>query len=67
MCNVCMLPMFGHTYSYVSNCQLLGPTTRLPSHCAQVKELRRSVYDSELSMKKMALGHHLGWPSHMIE
>ena len=45
----------------------VGSTTRLPSHSAQVKETRRSMYDSELGMKKMAVGHHLGERSHTIE
>ena len=60
--------MFAHTYSwYVSNVQCVGSTTRLPSHSAQVEETRRSLYDSELGVKKMAVGHHLGEHSHMIE
>ena len=42
-------------------------TTRLPSHSAQVKETRRSLYDSESGVKKMAVGHHLGERSHTIE
>ena len=42
-------------------------TTRLPSHSAQVKETRRSLYDSESGVKKMAVGHRLGEHSHMIE
>ena len=43
-------------------------TTRpLPSHSVQVKETRRSLYDSELGVKKMAVGHHLSERSHMIE
>ena len=41
-------------------------TTRLPSHSAQVKETRRTVYDSESGVKKMAVGHHLGERSHMM-
>ena len=57
------------TYSWhVSNVQCVGSTTRpLPSHSAQVKETRRSVYDSESGVKKMAVGHHLGERSHTIE
>ena len=46
---------------------VLGSTTRLPSHCAQVKEMRKSLYDSESGVKKMAMGHHLGERSHLIE
>ena len=69
MCDVCMWPMSALTYSWhVSNVQCVGSTTRpLPSHSAQVKETRRSVYDSESDVKKMAVGHHLGERSHMIE
>ena len=54
------------TYSWhVSNVQCAGSTTRpLPSHSAQVKETRRSLYDSESGVKKMAVGHHLGERSH---
>ena len=57
------------TYSWhVSNVQCVGSTTRpLPSHSAQVKETRRSVYDSELGVKKMAEGHHLEEHSHTFE
>ena len=57
------------TYSWhVSNVQCVGSTTRpLPSHSAQVKETRRSVYDSESGVKKMAVGHHLSERSHTIE
>ena len=57
------------TYSWhVSNVQGVGSTTRpLPSHSAQVKETRRSVYDSESGVKKMAVGHHLSERSHTIE
>ena len=57
------------TYNWhVSNVQCVGSTTRpLPSHSAQVKETRRSVYDSESGVKKMAVGHHLGERSHTIE
>ena len=32
-----------------------------------MKETRRSLYDSELGVKKMAVGHHLGERSHTIE
>ena len=42
-------------------------TTRLPSHSAQVEETRRSLYDSESGVKKMAVGHHRGQRSHAIE
>ena len=42
-------------------------TTGLPSHSAQVKEARRSLYDSESGVKKMAVGHHLSEHSHAIE
>ena len=42
-------------------------TTGLPSHSAQVKEARRSLYDSESGVKKMATGHHLSEHSHAIE
>ena len=61
--------MFALTYSWhVSNVQCVGSTTRpLPSHSAQVKETRRSVYDSESGVKKMAVGHHLSERSHTIE
>ena len=45
----------------------VGSTTRLPSHSAQVEETRRSLYDSEAGVKKMAVGHHLGERSHTIE
>ena len=45
----------------------MGSTTRLPSHSAQVEETRKSLYDSESGVKKMAVGHHLGERSHMIE
>ena len=45
----------------------VGSTTRLPSHSAQVKETRRSLYDSESGVKKMAVGHHRGQRSHAIE
>ena len=57
------------TYSWhVSNVQCVGSTTRpLSSHSAQVKKTRRSVYDSESDVKKMAVGHHLGECSHTIE
>ena len=57
------------TYSWhVSNVQCVGSTTRpLPSHSAQVKETRRSVYNSESGVKKMAVGYHLGERSHTIE
>ena len=57
------------TYSwYVSNVQCVGSTTRpLPSHSAQVRETRRSLYDSESGVKKMAVGHHLSERSHTIE
>ena len=56
------------TYSwYVSNVQCVGSTTRpLPSHSAQMKETRRSLYDSESGVKKMAVGHHLSERSHTI-
>ena len=47
--------------------QCVGPTTRLPSHCAQVKETRKSLYDSQSGVKKMAMEHHLGERSHTIE
>ena len=47
--------------------QCVGSTTRLPSHCAQVKETRKSLYDSESGVKKMAVGHHLSERSHTIE
>ena len=52
---------------HVSNVQCVVSTTRLPSHSALVKETRRSVYDSESGVKKMAVGHHLGECSHTIE
>ena len=57
------------TYSWhVSNVQCVGSTTRpLPSHSAQVKEARRSLYNSESGVKKMAVGHYLGERSHTIE
>ena len=57
------------TYSWhVSNVQCVVSTTRpLPSHSAQVKETRRSLYDSESGVKKMAVGHHLGERFHTIE
>ena len=44
------------TYSWhVSNVQCVGSTTRpLPSHSAQVKETRRSLYNSESDVKKMS-------------
>ena len=45
----------------------MGSTTRLPSHSAQVEETRKSLYDSESGVKKMAVGHHLGECSHTIE
>ena len=32
-----------------------------------MKETRRSLYDSESGVKKMAVGHHLGERSHTIE
>ena len=38
---------------------VLCPTTRLPSHCVQVKETRKGLYHSESGVKKMAVGHHL--------
>ena len=61
--------MFALTYSWhVSNVQCVGSTTRpLPSHSAQVKETRRSLYDSESGVKKMAVGHHLSERSYAIE
>ena len=61
--------MFALTYSWhVSNVQCVGSTTRpLPSHSAQVKETRRSLYDSESGVKKMAVGYHLGERSHTME
>ena len=60
--------MFAHTSSwYVSNVQCVGSTTRLPSHSAQVEETRRSLYNSELGVKKMAVGHPLSECSHTIE
>ena len=49
-----------HTHTHTQN-------TRLPSHSAQVKETRRSLYDSESGVKKMAVEHHLGERSHTIE
>ena len=52
---------------YDINAQCVVSTTRLPSHSAQVKETRRSLYDSESGVKKMAVGHHLGERSHTIE
>ena len=57
------------TYSwYVSNVQCVGSTTRpLPSHSAQMKETRRSLYDSESGVKKMTVRHHLSERSHTIE
>ena len=57
------------TYSWhVSNVQCVGSTTRpLPSHSAQVKETRRSLCDSELGVKKMAVGLHLSERAHTIE
>ena len=45
----------------------MSTTRPLPSHSAQVKETRRSVYDSESGVKKMAVGHHLSERSHAIE
>ena len=42
-------------------------TTRLPSHSAQVKETRRSLYDSESGVKKIAVEYHLGEHAHSIE
>ena len=48
--------------------QCVVSTTRpLTSHSAQVKETRRSLYNSESGVKKMAVGHHLSERSHMIE
>ena len=38
---------------------VLCPTTRLPSHCVQVKETRKRLYHSESGVKKMAVRHHL--------
>ena len=32
-----------------------------------MKETRRSLYNSESGVKKMAVGHHLSERSHMIE
>ena len=57
------------TYSWhVSNAQCVVSSTRpLPSHSAQVKETRRSLYDSESGVKKMAVGYHLGERSHTME
>ena len=45
----------------------MSTTRPLPSHSAQVKETRRSLYDSESGVKKMAVGHHLSERSHAIE
>ena len=45
----------------------IGSPTSLPSHSAQVEETRKTLYDSESGVKKMAVGHHLGERSHMIE
>ena len=45
----------------------MGSTTRLPSHSAQVEETRKTLYDSESGVKKMAVGHHLSEHSHTIE
>jgi len=45
----------------------VGFITRLRSHSAQVKETRRSLYDSESGVKKMAVGHHHGECSHTID
>ena len=65
---VCMLPVSAHTYSgHVSSVQCVGSTTRLPSHCAQVRETRKSLYDSESGVKKMVVGHHLGERSHTFD
>ena len=48
--------------------QCVVSTTRpLTSHSAQVKETRRSLYNSESGVKQMAVGHHLSECSHMIE
>ena len=57
------------TYSWhVSNVQCVVSSTRpLPSHSAQVKETRRSLYDSESDVKKMAVRNHLSELSHTIE
>ena len=46
---------------------VLCPTTRLPSHCVQVKETRKRLYHSESGVKKMTVGHHLGESSYTIE
>ena len=45
----------------------MSTTRPLPSHSAQVKETRRSLYDSESGVKKMAVGHHLSERSYAIE
>ena len=45
----------------------MSTTRPLPSHSAQVKETRRSLYDSESGVKEMAVGHHLDERSHTIE
>ena len=44
--------------------QATTSTRRAPG---QVKETRRSLYDSESGVKKMAVGHQLGERSHTIE
>ena len=44
----------------------MSTTRPLPSHSAQVKETRRSLYDSESGVKEMAVGHHLDERSHTI-
>ena len=45
----------------------MSTTRPLPSHSAQVKETRRSLYNSESGVKKMAVRHHLSERSHTIE
>ena len=55
---------------HVSNVQCVGSTTSPPpppSHSAQVKETRRSLYNSESGVKKMAVGHYLSERSNTIE
>ena len=37
------------------------------SYTLHRKETRKSLYDSELGVKKMAVGHHLDERSHTIE
>ena len=64
---MCMCGVHTCVVCLVHICTCVVSTTRLLSHSAQVKETRRSLYDSESGVKKMAVGHQLGERSHTIE